>query len=450
MFIGRYKKLFPILIIIFIAAVIRILYYYHFPGIQAQPDTWMYYYLGRQMMTGNFLKYFVNNERTPVYPLFLNMISYFSGSLGAPMPSDLFSIAMEKVILVQTLIGIIGISVFYITLRIIGLSAVKSFLITLFTSCNLLVFGWERILLTESLGTFFLIFLFFVIIRILKQDKVVDYIYLLFLLVAGFLLKPFYLFLPFFVFPVIVYYRRNKTALWGSIIVIAGFSLSVLFYIERNSRLFDYRGINKISEINMLGKILELNLNVEPAKEVPYLYNNVKEYRAKGGEPMPYRFLEKYYFYDDPVLFRELGKFNSLVIKGNFMNYFTGSLMQIPRGLVYMSELYILKRPRESILGDIFLNIAKFYKIMQYLNFIIFFSFPVTLYSFITGKSFRYAVLALLGVISLYQIFFSVFFSYGEFGRLISSGLPLIFLYSLFSYWEIFKKINSYRTGRFK
>jgi len=157
---------------------------------------------------------------------------------------------------------------------------------------------------------------------------------------------------------------------------------------------------------------------------------------------MPYRFLEQYDFYHNPELFRELGIFNSTVIQSNFQEYFTRSAMQIPSAITDVSDLYILKQPRDGFLGFVFYNLALFYKNIQYANLIVFFFFVAIFYIFLKHRTYKSAFISILGVISLYQILFSVFFSYGEFGRLISPSLPLIYLFSFYSYYLIFKKIK--------
>jgi hypothetical protein len=79
----KLKKVIPVLSIVILASAIRILYYFHYPGIWVQADTYGYYNIGKEILTGKFTQFLINDERTPIYPLLLNLSAYFSGSLGA-------------------------------------------------------------------------------------------------------------------------------------------------------------------------------------------------------------------------------------------------------------------------------------------------------------------------------------------------------------------------------
>lgn len=120
---------------------------------------------------------------------------------------------MEKIILLQSLFGIIGLLVLYKTLIMAGVSTIASYIYTLFISFNILVFGWERILMTEGLSTFWLIIVLFMIVKILKKDKIIYFLHLLLIFIIGFLLKPFYVFLPLLIVPIVYYSRPSKTSL---------------------------------------------------------------------------------------------------------------------------------------------------------------------------------------------------------------------------------------------
>lgn len=440
----RFKKFLPFILIVLLASVIRITYFYHFPGIWVQADTYGYYDIGKNILSGKFLQFFINDERTPIYPIFLNLPAFLSRDIGSPIFSAEFFSVMEKIILIQSLCGILGLILLFKTLRIAGASVNVAFFYTLFTTFNILVFGWERILMAESLSTFWLITLLFTLVKILKKEESRYFIFLFLLYIFGFLLKPFFVLLPVFLFPVLVYFRPTRVSIVGNIIVLLLFYLSVVGYVWRNEIVFNYRGVNKVSELNMLGKILQFNLNIESAKNVTYFYEAVKNYRLKNGDPMPFRFLEKYDFFQKPDKIRDLQRFNSIVIKSNFREYVFKSIMQIPSGVVDMSELYVLKKPDAGMLGSFFYNLSRFYNNLQYANFIIFFCFFPFVYLFLKQRTFIWTFITLIGIITLYQIIFSIFFSYGEFGRLISPALPIIFLFTFYGYWLIFKRIVFY------
>lgn len=465
----KYLYLIPIILI---AIIIRFFYYHHAPGVIVQADTYGYYEIGQRILSSwdNFFTFIINEERTPMYPLFLNITAFFSGGFASSIFSPSFLKAMTWVMFIQSILGVLSLIILYKTLLEIKIKPIFASLFTLFISLNIIVFGWERILMTEALTTFWLITTTFLAVKILKLQyhpklrsscgvlRSYFYFLLLFLLfLFGFLLRPFYLFFPPTVLIIICLHHRNKQTLIKSLLILLSFYLLVFFYIRHNTIHFKYSGVNQISEINLLGKILTLNLPIEAGKEIDLFYQKVKEYREINGEPMPFRFIERSIpdIHSEPYLFNDLRKFNYKVIFSNFPEYLAKSTRELPHGLLDVSEVIVLRNPSDNFLSLLFNVLFYICKRLQYLTLIILPAFPITLLLFITKviqhhskrsssceeveRSHRLPTLTLFGAISFYQIFFSVFFSYGEFGRLISPAWPIIYLFSFLCWGKIIK-----------
>jgi hypothetical protein len=193
--------------------------------------------------------------------------------------------------------------------------------------------------------------------------------------------------------------------------------------------------ISTATNIVMLGKILDFELPIEAAKDETFFYQAVADYRQKKLEKNPFRFMEHVDILSEeklPLIIK-LKDFDRKVILPNLSTYLWRSVCQIPGALLDTSEKIILLPPKTSLTADFFRGLFLFYKYLQYLFFLTAIFAPLSFYQFLQKPNFQSAFLSILATISLYQIVFSVFFGYAEFGRLISPAQPVMYLFSF--YW---------------
>jgi len=433
------KTIFSLILIIFFAVSIRYLYFVYNPTHVVSADTYGYYIIGNRILQEDFAKNIFNDERTPVYPLFLSLLMKTAGYPGTPILSHDFFRGADKIVILQQTIGVLSLVLIYFLSN--------SLLFTIFLSLNPMLFFWEKLLLTETLTIFFLVFTSFIFTKILKTGKFIYFFLLLLSLVFGFLLRPVYFLLPFFILPIIVLYFRKRIYLMSSILVALIFLLILVSYIRQNEKQYGYKGINRSGDINLFGKILLFNLPIEKAKDIKYFYQNIQDYRAINGDPMPYRFLEYYDrgIYEKKDLLNLLPSFNLLVIKNNLAEFAGQSLLQIPQALLEISELITEQKTTNPTV--LFPALFTIYQKFQYLFFLaIIFFFPA-LWTFLKRPNFRNTFVFYLGIVSMYQIFLSVFLSYGEFGRLIAPAQPIIYLFVFIGCMRLslFKRISKYK-----
>lgn len=431
------KKIFFILLIS-ATIIIRYLYGIYHPTITIASDTFGYYETGT-LLVQDFSGYFINDKRTPIYPLFMVSLLKLKGYENVPISSAEFSDGANLIVLVQQIIGALSLILLFFILRTLKFKESHAAVFTLFMAVNPMLFSWERVLMPETLTIFLLLFITFLFIKGLKTGKSAYFYPLLPLFIIFFLLKPIYILLPVFTLPILAIFKGDplqhcKGSPYITLILVVFTSfvylLVPLSYIKINQIRYHYRGINHSSDINLLGKILKYNLPVESAKDVKYFYDNVKDYRTLQKDSMPYRFLEYYDWdiYHKRELLNLLPSFNSKVISNNFFDFATQSVLELPQALTDISEL-ITPPDTTTPLGKFFSVLFNIYKALQYLFFSLIILIPYSFIAFIKKRDFTHAISGFLGSIIFYQIFFSIFFSYGEFGRLINPAQPIMYLF---------------------
>ncbi|OGG20028.1 hypothetical protein A3D03_06350 [Candidatus Gottesmanbacteria bacterium RIFCSPHIGHO2_02_FULL_40_13] len=412
------------------------------------PDSDGYYKLERKLSGGKILNLVFNDERTPFYLAFLHLGMILTGNHNPNYQSSEFYKGAYLITSLQTIFGILGISLIYLTLKKIRVNPQKALLFSLFLSLNIMIFSWEKILLTESLTIFLLILIFYIAVNLLIYNTKPYKLLLILCSMALFLLKPIYLGLPILFLIIYLSHNYQREKISFVIIFLIIYSTLPVSYIGYNFLERKYLGINHITDINMLGKIMQFNLSITNAQKFPYFYETLSDYRQKKLPQMPYRFLEYYdpEIYDHTEKLNTLAGFNSKVISSNLREFLTRSALQIPSAMLENSEIINTVIPPSGVTNLIYLNLFKLYSAIQYLTLIsIPFLFISVFLFFRKRNNLKLAVIFLAGLISFYQIVLSVFFSYGEFGRLIVVVQPFLYLFTFYwcgQLWLFLKKTS--------
>lgn len=411
------------------------------------PDTHGYYKLERKLTDGKILNLVFNDERTPLYLIYLHFGMSLAGNYNPIYQSEEFYKGAYLVTSLQTILGILSILLIYITLMKIKVNPQKALLFSLFLSFNIMIFSWEKILLTESLTIFLLILTFYVAVNLLISNTRPYKLLLIICSMTLFLLKPIYLGLPFLILFIYLLHNYQLAKIRFAAVFLIIYSALPLIYIGYNYLERNYPGINHTTDINLLGKIMQLNLPITNDNKFPYFYETLSDYRQKKLPLMPYRFLEYYdpQIYDHAEKLNSLSGFNANVISSNLISFLTRSALQIPSAMLDNSETITSVIPLSGLTSFIYLFIFKFYKTVQYLTLVSIPFFIISIFLFLKKRNnIRLSVIFLAGLISFYQIVLSVLFSYGEFGRLIVVVQPLLYLFTFSScsqFWQFLRKL---------
>lgn len=426
-------------IIIFLAIFTRYLYSKYIPEMSLQGDTFGYYWVSQRIFSNEFQKYFLNERRLPVYPIFLQLGMLLSGNYKAVIGSMRFFQGAQMVFIMQSIAGVGSILLFYLLGTFLRFRPRHVLFLTFLMSQNIFIFMWERILLTESLAIFWLLAITYILLKACRNPRGIHFVLLFLFFILGFLLKPIYIAFPLLVLPFVCLLHPNKKTLAFSITTVILFFTCVFSLYWHNYKTFNYKGINRIVDVNFLGKILEFNLPVEAGKENGPFAGLVNQYRTVDSFYNPFRFLERYGYDLDQSTFpyRELQQFNINIIRANLGQYLVKGSMQLPAALIDTKIDYlIITIGSNTYLNAYFDAVFQFFSFMQIFLLTVFIAYPISLFQAIKRQTLSSVSLCLLGTIALYQISFSVFFSYGEYLRLVSPALPILYLFC-FYWWKI-------------
>lgn len=435
-------------LIVFICLGLRLLYLHETVSPNYLEDSDGYYSIANALFTNNFLINFFNPWRVPAYPLFIGLIMWIVQHINAPVGSPAFSQSMNLIVYIQTALGLAEIILLYLSLRTVGIRRCWSYALSLFIGMDVMLIWQERAILTECITTFWLVCLIFFFIRALKTPTWKKFLGLFFIFSLGFLIRPNYVFLPFVLLPIIPICHRKPWITRLTLITVVTYAIVPGFYIYQNSVLHGYLGITHTADINVLGRIVRNNIPIESGKNVTFFYENIRDYRTrKENTETPYIFLDTYdpFIAGNPVRLNEMQLFTKKVFLGAFPQYVGSVIRDLPNSLTQAPDDRLLSpiTVKSPGISKFLTGISRFYLTMQYLTFAIFLFIPVTLLSFFRRRTFEFAVLTFLGILSLYQIFVMLFYGYEDWGRLIGAGQPVYYLFSFYWIGHCISKIHT-------
>lgn len=447
--IRQLKRLLPYLLIIITGILVRFVYWRYVPGVVVSEDTYSYYQVG-QVMLGEF--FFANQYRAPVYSILLAFMVNTLGEANAAIFSGPFMTSVFYVIYLQMVIGILGLVILYRTLKILKLNFLHSLYFVLFIGTNIVIFSWERLLLTESLAVFCLTLFFYLTVKILDNARYIFFVLFLMLSVFTLMLRPFNIGLPVIpLFIAVLFHRKRRVTVFALMVLVLYFCF-IRIYSTYNFKRWGYLGVSRAGDLNLLGKILEFRLPVSAGQSEQYIYNLVVNYQSRERDPHPFRFLEYYNLLavsDIPKLL-PLKNFNRKVIMANFPTYLLKSAAHLPGAITEVSEKLIILPVNQSFASLVFnLNLMASRR-LQLLFYLIFIFFPASLFQFLKARTILNSALVLAAGMSLYQIIFSVFIAHGEYGRLIIPAQPIMYFFCFYYLNKIFDRARAVIRLRIK
>jgi hypothetical protein len=380
----------------------------------------------------------IDHSRPPLYPILLHAASYLMGHGEVEFLSHTFFEDMNWIMALQIFCGILTCLMIYAIANILGIPSFISFLLAIVVSFDINVFSLEHVILTEAVSTCWLTGFTLISVQLIKKtSKRLIWIFIA-MSYLGLLIKPVFLLLPFIVISIILYTHPTKKGWIYSIISVCIYVLFISVYIQLNAHVTGYAGISRISSINTLGKIMKYDIPLESVRSHNDLYTKMTTYRSLHGPPNPYRFLE---FYDRNIYqhnerFYEIDSFNRTIIAANSMEYVLQSLKEIPAALLEPTSIVYINFHDLPARIRLFTLLSTIYTDSQYLFFLVLPGFFIFLALGLKNKTILNSQWFAVFAISIYLILTSVFFSYNEYGRLLSIVHPELYLcvMLLFSY----------------
>lgn len=414
------KRVYWVFAIIAVAVLIRLLFIQNFGRYQMSGDSVSYYLTVSSMKQKHVI---VDPWRTPVYPLIIAFTYYLDRT---PMLTNLpreFSYDLWHLRVAQSVGAIFMFVLLFFLLLKMGVDDWFAGIFCIFMATNMVLMTNEHSILTEAFSSLWLIGVLYLTVLLLRRFTLWQFVFTSILFVVGVFLRPTYIAFPLLVVGILIWHHRKKFVIVCGVTTLVIYGIILLTYSELNFMAYSYQGISRISDVNMLGKILLYNLPVDSAPDTAGIKTMINVYRKTINIPDPWQVFTR-----NPQLYgvayaEPFSAFMRTVILQNFGSYLIGATRELPGALVVQGDL-VYNTLRE---GQFFKKLTLFDQSIRYIIFVEFFALPFIFYNAFQKQSVKTTGLLLMLLTSLYHIVFGVYVGYGEYSRHLSVSLPVTY-----------------------
>lgn len=319
-----------------IAVFSRLLFIRLDPSVAIFPDSIGYY----QAAYATFHRTYslADHWRTPVYPLVVWVGTQLMHVESAgDIPDTLMKIA-PLLSFLQLSVGVVGVLLVYFLLGNLQMDNRLRFLITVLYALNPFLIHFERSVLTEAFSVFWMIGVLILTYHLLRKFRLHLCGMLLLWSVIGVMLRPSLLFVPILTSLFVLWEYRTKAAFIGCLFVLIGYVSVLTLYSLENERIWTYRGLTTTSDINLLGRILTLDLPVGKPKNPTAWDSAITEYRQENRLKDPWFLLGWRPELNNIYFLKQLSQTSHRIILANLPMYVIGSIKDIPRAYLYNTD----------------------------------------------------------------------------------------------------------------
>lgn len=411
--------------IIAVAVCIRVLFYLNYPGYQTTGDSVTYYLTGKSMRA---TRVFADQWRTPVYPMIIALPYILEGKA---MPEEFPYLSYEFIAIrvAQSVAGIIALIILFYLLMALGVRETGAGWYCLFMACNRTLMVFEHQLLTESFSLFCLLCIVFWLVKLMKTFSWRVFFMTSILSIFVVFLRPSYIALPLVVSGLVGwrYWRRQIVIAVGAVSVV--YASLLIAYMQTNATYYKYQGISRISDVNLLGKILTYKLPIDTTPDTTGVKQIIGDYLSWNPDPNPWSVFRSYPQLYTIAYAKPLGDFVHAVVRNNIGTYFVRATREIPASLIDVSGeneiAYSTKR-----FEWLFSWLNSMYYWSQYINLIILVAAPYYILAALRKKNAQTSGYMVLSIVALYHIAFAVYLGYADFARHLSVVQPLLYFLS--------------------
>lgn len=394
-------------------------------------DTPTYLSAGEKLLGGQ-----LDSFRTPVYPLFLQLVKFLGGEARL----------LENVILVQKVISTIAIVLFFYCLCMITKNKAIPVIFTVIFALNFYTFSWDYCMLTESLAISGGILFIYLILKYLHRPSMARAIVTSLLSFLLMMFRPSFLILMvivlvFWALRLLFSTIDRKAALSGLLAMILCFGM-VQGYSYLNHVQNDYKGISTVTtNINNLHLLINGNIFENPA--YPEISAYVK--KVKNGEALVKDVSDEFGLSTVKLYVEDTIALHS-------KEWIEQAITRITRTLPQKINKNYVKAPlneMNQIQKDRLTSVKTAYNDMLYgFNYLLCYILAFTaliyvLYKWMRTKKIQWIVLGITSFI-ISHLFVSAYGSMAEFSRL---AVPIIpFLFCLLAYYAhlLVEAVNKY------
>lgn len=420
--------------LIILAITIRILYYFHSPTYETAGDTVSYYLAGKAMVEE---KRFIDPWRTPLYPVIL-AVPFLLGA--RPMPTDVVGVYIPEfwtVRIVQSIGGVLMIALLYVLLLLVGFSRRTSALYGIFIACNYLILMFEHTILTESFAVLWLVGTMYLTVSVIRRFSIRIFSLTVILWIVGTLLRPNFIALPIILSGIILLAHRTRIVIFACLAGLLVYGTVLYAYAGMNGNIYKYQGITRISDVNLLGKMLAYRLPMDSGEEKSDVELWLQSSQA-AADTDPWQV-----FRNHPELFTNsyAMPLHTIVTKSVFRSiipFVIDSTMELPGSLVSPSIVTDVTA-KVNRFDNFFATLERIYYFGMYVNFAVFIAVPVFLWEALMNRTLKAYSLLLFSLVGLYQVCAGVYLGYDDFGRHILIAQPLLYVPSFVIWYRLIK-----------
>lgn len=271
------------LILLLSSSLIVIVYYTNHPNPEIYSDTAEYLAAAQHIMTSGKL---VDPMRLPGFPLLITLVFLVAGQGN-----------LAAVSIVQGILFVIAVLEIYIITCMVTQRAWIGLIVGLTVASNTYLLASIKPILSEGISLWVITSLALAFVLFIRTFRIRYFWLVAGLTLAAFMTRPEWVYGPalFFAFLLLVAARHGRFRRFAPHIIVAVLVLYGVLgvYIYENATLNGYAGVSVVQRINLLGKVMQYNMQNEAPPQFATLSQEVDAYKKTGGIS-PYAFADLY------------------------------------------------------------------------------------------------------------------------------------------------------------
>lgn len=430
-------------VVIIIAVLVRSFYFFNDPKPAFTPDSGTYIVHSIFLFRDHRI---ITAERTPGYPLFIGALLKLSQPSPDTWEWQRFEVSPPKhigsffpIIFAQMALGIISTVILFYLARALIPNLKLAFAATLLAAINPNVFGWEKLVITESLSISLVVILIWVSLLLFKRVRLGLLLLLCVLSIYAILLRPALFYLPAVLFGFLLLKRRTIILVLITAIITYG---AIFAYMEGNKKNNGFFGLTSVSHINLLGKVFQYDFPLLPGRnsEENNLVGLLQSYKATYPTSRdPWNFIvntgNPYYMGDYYMV--TLNGYTQYILLRHLPAWIFKSLLLIPQILTTPMAFIVIKK--DAIFGQTLSTLSQITYYAGYVYLMTVILFPLLFLRIKKNAGKTYWPILLVFCIVFTHLFTSTLFGYAEYARLrapIEPLLPMVTIGTLCLFWK--------------
>lgn len=271
------------LILLLCSSLIVIAYYTNHPNPEVYSDTTEYLAATQHIMTNGKL---IDAMRLPGYPLFI-AVGFLIGGQGN----------LAAVSIIQGILFVIAVLEIYIITCMVTHRAWMGLIVGLLVASNTYLLTFIKPLLSEGFSLWIVTSLALAIFLFMRTLRIRYFWLIAAFLLMAFMTRPEWIYAPVLLFAFLLMLARRR----GKFRRLAPHALAAVLvlygvlgaYIYENAALNGYAGVSIVQRINLLGKVMQYDMQNEAPPQYATLTQEINAYHTSGAHS-PYAFAELY------------------------------------------------------------------------------------------------------------------------------------------------------------